>query len=648
MQTVLTKWFRVEGETNSKENEVEYLFELENIRREAAAAALKAAEEARKREERRQRMLERAEKAKEAKRRAVAEQEAREARNQKLLEGTEVWTGTGVFLGNIDVVANYHWLLEQQIRVVVNVTRGGYSFWEENDEAAPHSVMQVPVDDSPEANLLQYFDSAAAFIETARQKGERVLVHCRHGQSRSPALLLAWSLKGLGLSLAEAYDHIVAHYPNNLLINTGFKAQLMEYERLISSDGTNSIDLLVAGKRERRQAQHYIPSFTPRAPVAAPTRPERAPTNGMGSRGRKRWTVASSYRQRLDNFFQCVPLLSLPTSRDPDSLTSASAPTQAAAASSSTATHPSELFSPVLSPRPRRRSVSPSPRSRPWISRTASFSANYDDENDIEPFYRSQSAPASPRMRHFSEDSDAHRSHRITFYDESDDNAEVEAFVDSFSLSMPCSPFVGLDWSLSSSSSTTTSLLQETAQQQEAQEEATAEEEVGEGAAAADDDTGPTLALLDDAETNHMVGLLGPSVNLTAYADSCARQTAAFQQELAEQLRAIQAEVSDMLRTDSEVPPSHEASLADDISHEAPECTLPSSSLSPLPTPAASTATPPVVADPAVVASPSTRKRDVPAGGATTPAKRPRGSGSANSHDQKLSSRPISAYFQPL
>ena len=55
--------------------------------------------------------------------------------------------------------------------------------------------VRIPVNDLPHAQLSPYFDKVADLIEKRSQKGERCLVHCVAGVSRSASLCIAYLMK---------------------------------------------------------------------------------------------------------------------------------------------------------------------------------------------------------------------------------------------------------------------------------------------------------------------------------------------------------------------------------------------------------------------------------------------------------------------
>ncbi|XP_018978670.2 dual specificity protein phosphatase 13-like, partial [Cyprinus carpio] len=83
----------------------------------------------------------------------------------------------------------------------------------------------VPADDSPSFNLSVYFHPCADYIkEVLSSPGERVLVHCAVGVSRSASLVLAYLMIHQHLSLLEAIKTVKEH--RWIFPNRGFLKQL--------------------------------------------------------------------------------------------------------------------------------------------------------------------------------------------------------------------------------------------------------------------------------------------------------------------------------------------------------------------------------------------------------------------------------------
>eukprot|EP00047_Mylnosiga_fluctuans_P001556 m.220889 g.220889 ORF g.220889 m.220889 type:complete len:354 (+) comp10476_c0_seq1:82-1143(+) len=71
--------------------------------------------------------------------------------------------------------------------------------------------LQIKLLDTPAQDILSVIPTAIDFIQTARESGGRILVHCLAGISRSSAMVIAYIMWRGHHSLPEAYDIVRAH-----------------------------------------------------------------------------------------------------------------------------------------------------------------------------------------------------------------------------------------------------------------------------------------------------------------------------------------------------------------------------------------------------------------------------------------------------
>ena len=86
--------------------------------------------------------------------------------------------------------------------------------------------------DSPSSDITKYFEQAFSFIELARKKKQKILIHCKLGISRSPAVLIGYLIKYMGYSTKLALDFLKSKR-SQIHPNSGFISQLYSYERSI-------------------------------------------------------------------------------------------------------------------------------------------------------------------------------------------------------------------------------------------------------------------------------------------------------------------------------------------------------------------------------------------------------------------------------
>eukprot|EP00245_Coleochaete_scutata_P005903 TRINITY_DN19891_c0_g1_i1.p1 TRINITY_DN19891_c0_g1~~TRINITY_DN19891_c0_g1_i1.p1 ORF type:complete len:268 (-),score=35.34 TRINITY_DN19891_c0_g1_i1:847-1650(-) len=73
------------------------------------------------------------------------------------------------------------------------------------------------------------FDECFEFIEASRQENERVLVHCMSGQTRSPAVVIAYLMRHKGWRLPQSYQWVKDRHPCTN-ITPAMGQHLQEYE----------------------------------------------------------------------------------------------------------------------------------------------------------------------------------------------------------------------------------------------------------------------------------------------------------------------------------------------------------------------------------------------------------------------------------
>ena len=88
---------------------------------------------------------------------------------------------------------------------------------------------QIAVEDNLDVDMTQHLTGAFQFIEEARVCGEKVLVHCHAGRSRSVTIILAYLMKYYGHTLDSALEFVKQRKPD-INPNLSFVGQLLTYE----------------------------------------------------------------------------------------------------------------------------------------------------------------------------------------------------------------------------------------------------------------------------------------------------------------------------------------------------------------------------------------------------------------------------------
>ena len=83
----------------------------------------------------------------------------------------------------------------------------------------------IPLEDSPQQDLLLNLQSAFAFIDSAMDAGQKVLVHCAAGVSRSASIVIAYLMLKHNITFQQAFTHVQKRRPI-INPNPGFMRQL--------------------------------------------------------------------------------------------------------------------------------------------------------------------------------------------------------------------------------------------------------------------------------------------------------------------------------------------------------------------------------------------------------------------------------------
>ncbi|KAG8587734.1 hypothetical protein GDO81_005767 [Engystomops pustulosus] len=132
-----------------------------------------------------------------------------------------------LFLGDLQQASNIHIQKDLKIKSHVNVSL------EPTNLALPSGQeFHIPVPDSCDSDLLQFFPNACKFIDSHMATNCAVLVFSKLGISRSSALLIAYLIHYRKCTLQEAWNHILK-CKTNMRPNRGFVKLLSEWEKAI-------------------------------------------------------------------------------------------------------------------------------------------------------------------------------------------------------------------------------------------------------------------------------------------------------------------------------------------------------------------------------------------------------------------------------
>ena len=122
-----------------------------------------------------------------------------------------------IYLSGICGANNLNKLKEYNITYIINCTKN------KSENFQNITYMNIPIDDTSNQNIEQYFDSSYNFIEYAVNNNHNILVHCFAGKSRSASILIAYFMKKNNWSYDLSYQYLKEKRqiinPNNFFIN---------------------------------------------------------------------------------------------------------------------------------------------------------------------------------------------------------------------------------------------------------------------------------------------------------------------------------------------------------------------------------------------------------------------------------------------
>ncbi|MBN3270691.1 DUS2 phosphatase, partial [Polyodon spathula] len=129
-----------------------------------------------------------------------------------------------LFLGSAHHSSRREVLQALSITAVLNVSSSCPNLFE-----SELRYKSIPVEDSQAADISAWFPAAIDFIDSAKNSGGRVLVHCQAGISRSATICLAYLIWSRRVRLEEAFDFIKKRR-GVISPNLGFMGQLLQFE----------------------------------------------------------------------------------------------------------------------------------------------------------------------------------------------------------------------------------------------------------------------------------------------------------------------------------------------------------------------------------------------------------------------------------
>ncbi|KAK6178100.1 hypothetical protein SNE40_012929 [Patella caerulea] len=171
-----------------------------------------------------------------------------------------------LYLGDASHSSMKDELLDLGITAILNVSTSCANHF-------PHDFRYkiIPVEDTASADLYFWFKDAIQFIEQDREKGGKILVHCKGGVSRSATICLAYLMFTRCVGLEDAFDYIKSRR-ESISPNANFMMQLYNYEKIVISHSSTR-------SPSTNCRPLYSPSHSPSSPYRFPSSPHRFPSS---------------------------------------------------------------------------------------------------------------------------------------------------------------------------------------------------------------------------------------------------------------------------------------------------------------------------------------------------------------------------------
>ncbi|CAG9815625.1 unnamed protein product, partial [Phaedon cochleariae] len=134
-----------------------------------------------------------------------------------------------VYLGSEWNASNYDELQKNRVGHILNVTREIDNFF-----PGTFDYLNVRVYDDEKTDLLKHWDDTYKYITKAKDKGSKVLVHCKMGVSRSASVVIAYAMKAYNWDFDTALRH-VKEKRTCIKPNTSFLLQLETYQGILDA-----------------------------------------------------------------------------------------------------------------------------------------------------------------------------------------------------------------------------------------------------------------------------------------------------------------------------------------------------------------------------------------------------------------------------
>ena len=129
-----------------------------------------------------------------------------------------------IFIGNYSFALNKKLLLQNKITHILNCAILCSNFYEKENI---FKYLFIPLYDTPKQKLEKYLEISNSFIEEGSSNGNKILIHCGEGQSRSSSLLYMYMIMKKKIIYSDAIKIMKSKRPC-VRPNDGFDSQLRQ------------------------------------------------------------------------------------------------------------------------------------------------------------------------------------------------------------------------------------------------------------------------------------------------------------------------------------------------------------------------------------------------------------------------------------
>ena len=127
-----------------------------------------------------------------------------------------------IYVGNYRTASDAELLIKEGITHILNCANGLKNFFE-NDNIFKYLYM--PIYDSESQKLDKYLEQTNSFIKEGSENGNKILIHCGSGISRSSTLCLMYMIMEKNYKFSDAYT-LIKQKRKCVLPNIGFRKLL--------------------------------------------------------------------------------------------------------------------------------------------------------------------------------------------------------------------------------------------------------------------------------------------------------------------------------------------------------------------------------------------------------------------------------------